>query len=293
MFKNYTVMKNITNLDIKRQRVGLAKELSAFAVVGVYKKASMKTKLELIGLVEVLKHTEKNYHEAIDLIFKLEKVNDSTQLISKLSKNHLEAKVLSDVERLAMAPKTSPRTNKKEVPVIQETSYYQKHKTTILVMSGFLGILTLFFILKPSKINKPDVTIVKAKQETFIRLTPRNGHKFIYTSINGISTTFMLDTGASISTISESYLNKHIRSEFINRSSNFIRKGIYYIANGESVVAEVWQLPSMRLGSKTIYNIEVAVMPGIDDNGFLLGMSTINKLGNPKIDLSNNKIIIN
>ena len=53
-------MKNITNLDIKRQRVGLTKELSAFAIVGVYKTATMKTKLELIGLVEVLKHTEKN-----------------------------------------------------------------------------------------------------------------------------------------------------------------------------------------------------------------------------------------
>ena len=286
-------MKNITNLDIKRQRVGLTKELSAFAVVGVYKKASMKTKLELIGLVEVLKHTEKNYHEALDLIFKLEKVKDVSGIISKLSKQKLDAKVLSDLERLAMAPKPTPKTNKKDIPEIEEPSYYQKHKKNILLMSGFLGILMLFFIIKPSKINKPDVTIVKAKQETFIRLTPRNGHKYIYTSINGISTTFMLDTGASISTISESYLNKHIRSEFINRSSNFIRKGIYFIANGESVVAEVWQLPSMRLGSKTIYNIEVAVMPGIDDNGFLLGMSTINKLGNPKIDLANNKIIIN
>ena len=286
-------MKNITNLDIKRQRVGLTKELSAFAVVGVYKKASMKTKLELIGLVEVLKHTEKNYHEALDLIFKLEKVKDVSGIISKLSKQKLDAKVLSDLERLAMAPKPTPKTNKKDIPEIEEPSYYQKHKKTILLMSGFLGILMLFFIIKPSKINKPDVTIVKAKQETFIRLTPRNGHKYIYTSINGISTTFMLDTGASTSTISESYLNKHIRSEFINRSSNFIRKGIYFIANGESVVAEVWQLPSMRLGSKTIYNIEVAVMPGIDDTGFLLGMSTINKLGNPKIDLANNKIIIN
>ena len=286
-------MKNITNLDIKRQRVGLTKELSAFAVVGVYKKASMKTKLELIGLVEVLKHTEKNYHEALDLIFKLEKVKDVSGIISKLSKQKLDAKVLSDLERLAMAPKPTPKTNKKDIPKIEEPSYYQKHKKNILLMSGFLGILMLFFIIKPSKINKPDVTIVKAKQETFIRLTPRNGHKYIYTSINGISTTFMLDTGASISTISESYLNKHIRSKFINRSSHFIRKGIYYIANGESVVAEVWQLPSMRLGSKTIYNIEVAVMPGIDDNGFLLGMSTINKLGNPKIDLANNKIIIN
>ena len=283
-------MKNITNLDIKRLRVGLTRELSAFAVVGVYKKASMKTKLELIGLVEVLKHTEKNYHEALDLIFKLEKVTNASELITKLSRQHLEAKVVSDVERFAMAPKPTPKTNKKDVSVTEAPSYYQKHKTTILVMSGFLGILLLLMVFKPSK---PQATIFKPKQETFIQLTPRNGHKFIYTSINGISTTFMLDTGASTSTISESYLNKHIRSKFINRSSNFIRKGIYFIANGESVVAEVWQFPSMRLGSKTIYNIEVAVMPGIDEDGFLLGMSTIKKLGNPKIDLANNKIIIN
>ena len=125
-------MKNITNLDIKRQRVGLTKELSAFAVVGVYKKASMKTKLELIGLVEVLKHTEKNYHEALDLIFKLEKVKDVSGIISKLSKQKLDAKVLSDLERLAMAPKPTPKTNKKDIPEIEEPSYYQKHKKNIL-----------------------------------------------------------------------------------------------------------------------------------------------------------------
>ena len=254
----------------------------------------MRTKLELIGLIEVLKHTEKNYSEALDLIFKLEKAKDSTELISKLSKNHLEAKVLSDVERLAMAPKTPSKRNKKDVPVTQEPSYYEKHKTIILVMSGFIGMLLLLIIIKPSSnTNKPTTTIVKSKQENFIRLTPRNGHKFIYTSVNGISTTFMLDTGASTSTVSKSFLNKHIRSGFINRRSHYKRKGIYYIANGESVIAEVWKLPSMRLGNKTIYNVEVAVMPGIDDSGFLLGMSTINKLGNPKIDLANNKIVIN
>ena len=286
-------MKNITNLEIKRKRVGLIKELSAFAVVGVYKKASMKTKLELIGLIEVLKHTEKNYSEALDLIFKLEKVNDSTKLINKLSKNHLEAKVLSDVKRLAMASKTPLKTNKKDVLVLEDPSYYQKHKTTILVMSGFVGMLILFLIIKPSNIDKPDVTIVKPKPEKFIRLIPENGHKFIYTSINGISTKFMLDTGASTSTVSDSYLNQHIRSGFINRNTHFKRKGIYNVANGESVIAEVWQLPSMKIGLKTIYNIEIAVMPGINDNVFLLGMSTINKLGNPKIDLSNNKIVIN
>ena len=87
-------MKNITNLDIKRQRAGLTKELTAFAVVGIYKKASMKTKLELIGLIETLKHREKNYYEALDLIFKLEKVKDISGIISKLSKQKLDAKAV-------------------------------------------------------------------------------------------------------------------------------------------------------------------------------------------------------
>lgn len=288
-------MKNVTNLEIKRQRVGLTKELSAFAVVELYKKTTMKTKLELIGLIEVLKHTEKNYREALDLIFKLEKVNDSTQLISKLSKNHLDAKVLSDVERIATAPKTPPKTNKKDVPVTEEPSYYQKHKSSILIMSGFVGMLILFLMIKPSNIDKPNGTIVKPKPnpEKFIRLIPENGHKYIYTTINGLSTTFMLDTGASTSTVSESYLNKHINSGFINRRSHFLGNGNYTTANGDNVRAEVWQIPSMTIGPKIIYNVEIAVMPNIKNSGFLLGMSTINKLGNPKIDLTFNKIIIN
>ena len=85
----------------------------------------------------------------------------------------------------------------------------------------------------------------------------------------------------------------HIRSGFVNRHTHFIRNGDYITANGDVVNAEVWQLPSVTMGPKTIYNVEIAVMPGIEETGFLLGMSTINKLGNPKIDLTNNKIIIN
>jgi len=97
----------------------------------------------------------------------------------------------------------------------------------------------------------------------------------------------------SSSTVSQTYLNRHIRSGFVNRHTHFIRNGDYITANGDVVNAEVWQLPSMTMGPKTIYNVEIAVMPGIEETGFLLGMSTINKLGKPKIDLTNNKIIIN
>ena len=285
-------MKNISNLDIKRHRLGLAKELSTLAIVGVYKKASMSTKLESIALIEVLKHTEKNYNEALVLIFKLEKVADATGLISKLSKQKLDAKVLSDVERLAMAPKTP-----KKEPVSKPTAtdkpqnYYQRNKTTVIVLSAFFGLFVMIRVFSPST-PPPEPVVKPAKKELFIELTPLRGQKYIYTRIDGISTTFLLDTGASTSTVSKSYLNQHIRSGFINRSTHFKRSGYYQIANGDSILAEVWQIPSMTIGPKTIYNIEIAVMPGIDQDGFLLGMSTINKLGRPKIDLANNKIII-
>ena len=286
-------MKNISNLDIKRQRVGLTKGLSVFAVVGVYKKASMKIKLEIIGLIEVLKHTEKNYNEALDLIFKLEKVADATGLISKLSKQKLDAKVISDLERLAMAPK-----NPKKKPVSKPTAadkpqnYYQRNKTTVIVLSVFIVFFVMITVFSPST-PSPEPVVKTVKKEIFIELTPLRGQKYIYTRIDGISTTFLLDTGASTSTVSKSYLNQHIRSGFINRGTHFKGSGYYQIANGDSILAEVWQIPSMTIGPKTIYNIEIAVIPGIDKDGFLLGMSTINKLGSPKIDLANNKIVIN
>jgi len=289
-------MKNITNLDIKRQRVGLTKELSAFAVVGVYKKSPMKTKLEIIGLVEVLKHTEKNYREALDLIFKLEKVKDVSGIISKLSKQKLEAKVVSDVERLAMIPKPAPKPEKKPVIPNDQLSYFKKNKLSVIVLSSFASLFLIFLIFNTNSGTSQNEGIHTKKnydKETFISLSPKFGHKYVHTTINGISTTFMLDTGASSSTVSQAYLNRHIRSGFVNRHTHFIRNGDYITANGDVVNAEVWQLPSMTMGPKTIYNVEIAVMPGIEETGFLLGMSTINKLGKPKIDLTNNKIIIN
>lgn len=289
-------MKNITNLDIKRQRVGLTKELSAFAVVGVYKKSPMKTKLEIIGLVEVLKHTEKNYREALDLIFKLEKVKDVSGIISKLSKQKLEAKVVSNVERLAMIPKPAPKSEKNPVISNDQLSYFKKNKLSVIVLSSFASLLLIFLIFNGSSRTSQNEGIHTKKnydKETFISLSPKFGHKYVHTTINGISTTFMLDTGASSSTVSQTYLNRHIRSGFVNRHTHFIRNGDYITANGDVVNAEVWQLPSMTMGPKTIYNVEIAVMPGIEETGFLLGMSTINKLGKPKIDLTNNKIIIN
>ena len=288
-------MKNITNLDIKRQRAGLTKDLSALSIVGIYKKSSMKTKLELIGLIESLKHSEKNYYEAIDLIFELEKVKDISGIISKLSKQKLDTKVLSDVERFAMTPKINIKPQSKDVSPKQEQSYFQNNKFLVLVISSFAALFLIILVLNSSSNSAQDETVAiekVSKKDTYIPLYPEFGHKFVNTNINGIPTTFMLDTGASTSTISEFYLNKHIRSGFVRRSTNFIRNAYYTMASGNSVRAEVWQFPSMTIGPKKIFNVEFAVMEETDSDIFLMGMSTIEKLGRTTIDLNNNMIII-
>ena len=119
---------NISNLDFKRNRLGLTKGLTVFTILNIYKQSSFKLKLEIIALIEVLKHTEKNYHEALDLILELEKVKDISGIISKLSKQKLDAKVLSDVERLAMAPKINIKPQSKDDSPNEELSYFQKNK---------------------------------------------------------------------------------------------------------------------------------------------------------------------
>ena len=194
-----------------------------------------------------------------------------------------------------MTPKINIKPQSKDVSPKQEQSYFQNNKFLVLVISSFAALFLIILVLNSRSNSAQDETVAiekVSKKDTYIPLYPEFGHKFVNTNINGIPTTFMLDTGASTSTISEFYLNKHIRSGFVRRSTNFIRNAYYTMASGNSVRAEVWQFPSMTIGPKKIFNVEFAVMEETDSDIFLMGMSTIEKLGRTTIDLNNNMIII-
>ena len=177
-------MKNITNLEIKRQRVGLIKELSSFDIIEIYKKAALKTKLEIIATIEVLKHTEKNYHEALDLIFKLEKVKDSSGLLTQLSKRQLDSRVLSNVKRMEMAPNPNLDSEIQTATPKVKPSYYKRNKHSILIVSGFLVLFIFYFIISTSsnKTVKKNYNNQKiTTNSTYIQLIPEYGHKFVNT----------------------------------------------------------------------------------------------------------------
>ena len=158
-----------------------------------------------------------------------------------------------------------------------------------------LGVLLLFYLiaLGLSKIDSEKVynSLPNYKKNQTISLTDSYGQKVVKVEIDNQITTFLLDTGASSTVISMSYLKKLMRSGYISRSKNFIENRNFTIADGSDVYGEVWNIPLMILGDVELKNVEVAAIEG-DNITFLLGMSTLNKLGEYKISPNENLIII-
>lgn len=158
-----------------------------------------------------------------------------------------------------------------------------------------LGVLLLFYliVLGLSKIDSEKVynSLPNYKKNQTIPLTDLYGQKVVKVEIDNQITTFLLDTGASSTVISMSYLKKLMRSGYISRSKNFIEYRNFTIADGSNVYGEVWNIPLMILGDVELKNVEVAAIEG-DNITFLLGMSTLNKLGEYKISPNENLIII-
>lgn len=102
----------------------------------------------------------------------------------------------------------------------------------------------------------------------------------------------MLDTGASMTLISDDFLNELINDGFISRKNNYLGVDKYTIANGSIVKGETWQLLSITIGEITLNDIKVVALNNITNSGFLLGMSTLKKLGDYTTVPTENKILV-
>ena len=291
-------MKNTTNLDVKRHKLGLLKDASVFAVLDIYKAAGHKTKLELIAIITVLTHTEKTYYEALNFIYKLEKVESTESLISKLSKQELEATVLIAKERQALVePKNEVTINEldTETPVTQTPSFLKIYRNQLVIAGVFIAfVFSVAFLSKstaePIILPLPNEAV--EKPQSVIYLEDVQGHKFVRTIINKTTVIFLLDTGASTSLISDDFLNELINDGFISRKNNYLGIDRFTLANGSIVKGEIWQLPLISIGKIKLNDIEVVSLKNITNSGFLLGMSTLKKLGNYTIVPNENKIIL-
>jgi predicted aspartyl protease len=159
-------------------------------------------------------------------------------------------------------------------------------------------IVVLFYFLKKIDFSSKAERLsenVHQTQEFFnsrtIHLSKKADHSYATVKIGGTTKEYMIDTGASATTIPDSYLRELINKGIINPDLDFVRNQFFTIANGERLKGTIWRIRRMKVEGLDLYNVEVAVTPG-DKGSFLLGMSTLKKFGNYVIVPEEAKIII-
>lgn len=125
-----------------------------------------------------------------------------------------------------------------------------------------------------------------------IRLTTTGGQNFALLTIAGIKQNFLLDTGASMSTVPSYFIDQLIKEGYLTPEIHFIKHEQFRIADGNVIEGGIWRIPKIKIGNETIYNVEFSSVSS-ENAPFLLGMSTLERLGNYSIIPNENKIIIN
>lgn len=124
-----------------------------------------------------------------------------------------------------------------------------------------------------------------------IRLTKSKGQNYALITIDGIKQNFLLDTGASMSTVPQYFIEELIDKGYITPSIHFVGYEKFRIADGKTIEGGIWRIPMIKIGGEKIYNVEFSSVSS-ENAPFLLGMSTLNRLGKYSIIPNENKIII-
>jgi clan AA aspartic protease (TIGR02281 family) len=139
---------------------------------------------------------------------------------------------------------------------------------------------------KQEKTEKTEKT--EKNNTTSVSLKKTANQFVIATQLSGHSTHLLIDTGASLTTISKDYY------ESIRRSSKFVylQKQIFLTANGKAN-GEIYTVDSMEIGGHTLRNIEIAVLdfPTSKHNSGLLGMNALQHF-KFEIDQKNSLLIL-
>lgn len=126
------------------------------------------------------------------------------------------------------------------------------------------------------------------KGKTLVKMIKNGGVYEIPTEINGIPMYFIFDTGAGIISMSNTeagFLLKQgkLREEDVIGTANFID------ANGDISVGTIIMLQSVKIGDRTLYNVEASIVDNLNAP-LLMGQSALEKFGKISIDYSKNEI---
>lgn len=138
-------------------------------------------------------------------------------------------------------------------------------------LAGFLLVALAFskILDHQNNPNQSVATTANAQFQEIILTRNRSGHYVFNGEINQQKVTFLVDTGATITSIPASlqtYLKLKAGAQF-NIST----------ANGIST-AYMTRLDELKMGSIHLTNIKASLNPGLPDGGILLGMNVLKHL---------------
>ncbi|MCP4126990.1 MAG: TIGR02281 family clan AA aspartic protease [Gammaproteobacteria bacterium] len=137
---------------------------------------------------------------------------------------------------------------------------------------GLLAILTLFFNAYLERQNNPNtdpVTSTAGLVAEVVLQRNRSGHYVASGRINGREVTFLLDTGATDVAVSDELAN-----------SLGLRRGMRITSQTANGVVSAWQtqLSEVSLGDIRLGNVRASILPGLQGDEVLLGMSFLQQL---------------
>jgi len=137
-----------------------------------------------------------------------------------------------------------------------------------------IGFLLLFLVF--SKIigyqanpNRSVATSQSSQYQEIILKRNRNGHYIFNGEINQLPVTFLVDTGATLTSIPfglQEYLQLDAGAPFSVSTANGV------------TTAYMTRLNELKIGAIVLNDVKASLIPGLPDNGVLLGMNVLKNL---------------
>lgn len=125
-----------------------------------------------------------------------------------------------------------------------------------------------------AQFEKENEVSFKNSKKDIIYLKEQNGTYRIPIIIGGISKKFVLDSGASDTTISSKLEAQLIKNGTVDKE-NYLNNALYRIADGSIISQRRFVLKTLKVGNFTVKNIIISV--GNEDSPLLLGKNFLDK----------------
>jgi clan AA aspartic protease (TIGR02281 family) len=155
-------------------------------------------------------------------------------------------------------------------------------KWTAILMVFFTLVISLWTVV----LNQD---ILSKLEHLKIPLSSYYGVYHINGKINNSSISFILDSGASETVISESVLSR-ITKYSKNDNIKYLDGAYYNLADGSNVFCKRIRVSEMQIGDYSINNIIIAIMPKDTEN--LLGKNVLDKFKSWHIDKNKKELTL-